>query len=129
MTVTVHATTAAVTINAPTGTKFGNLNGSHQNHFAHQALMNDWQAIARAAIRAAKMPRIDPPVVITVYVHRTTNAKSDSPNVMPTIKAAIDALVKEGVIPDDHDGIVEATVIRRGDKHPTPGLTLNVQAA
>lgn len=110
------------------GRKFANLNGSHGNPHAHQGLMNEWQSLAILAARKARVQPVQPPVVITALVHRTTNAHSDAHNVTPTIKACIDAAVKCGVIPDDHDGICWELVTKRGDNRATPAVTIRVES-
>ena len=111
------------------GHKWVSLNGSHGNPRPYQASMNDWIARATVAIRAAKPEPVAAPVEIVAYVRRTTNALSDAPNVMPSIKACIDAAVRCGVIPDDHDGIVRQTIIRRGPNAATPTIELIIRKA
>ena len=108
------------------GRRWANLNGSHGNHHAHQALMNEWQARSVVAIRQARCTPVAPPVTITAEVHRTRAGRADAHNVTPTIKACIDAAVACGLIPDDHDGIVSALVIRPGHKMPAPAITLTI---
>lgn len=110
------------------GTRWASLNGSHRNHHAHQALMNDWKARGVVAIFAGKtLPHYEEPVAITATVRRTRNAKADAHNVAPTIKACIDALVACGVIPDDHDGIVRRLIIEGGPKAKVPTVELLVE--
>lgn len=111
------------------GTKWVNLNGSHGNHYAHQQLMNAWKDLAMIEIHERGPVVVDAPVTITAIVHRTTNARSDAHNVLPTIKACIDGLVACGVIEDDHDGIVRRTIIERGAKTTKPTIDLIVSAS
>ena len=112
------------------GTRWANMNGSHGNHHAHQALMNEWKQRAVLALRESyHAARFVTPVQITATVRRTTNAKADAHNVTPTIKACIDALVACGVIPDDHDGIVRRLVIEGGPKAKVPTVELRVEVA
>lgn len=110
------------------GRRFANLNGSHGSHFAHQGLMDEWKSRAILQARKARLRPVTPPVVITAYVHRTSNQHSDAHNVTPTIKACIDAIVGHhggiGVIPDDNDGVVRELRIRRGPNMHTPAITL-----
>ena len=110
------------------GGKWVNLNGSHRNHHAHQALMDAWKALAHLAIRAQHPVPIEPPVVITATVRRTVNRPADAHNVTPTIKACIDAAVEAGLIPDDHDGIVRRLIIEPGPKAPRPTIELTLEA-
>lgn len=111
------------------GHRWLSLNGSHQNPRAYQAGINDWKTRAIAAIRAAKPAPVQTPVEIIAYVCRTTNAASDAPNVMPSIKACIDAAVTCGVIPDDNDKLVWETRIRRGPNAATPTIELVIRTA
>ena len=108
------------------GRKWANLNGSHGNHHAHQKLMDEWQALAFAAIFNQGCEPVTPPVTITATVRRTTAAKADAHNVTPTIKACIDAAVKAGLIPDDNDGIVRSLTIQGGPKAPAPTIELTI---
>lgn len=121
--------TAAVVKFSVTAARFVSLNGSHRNPYAHQAAMNTWKRAALAAIDAADCHAVEPPVVITATVRRTTNARSDAHNVLPCIKAVIDAAVEAGVIDDDHDGIVRALVIEAGPKAAAPTIELRIEAA
>lgn len=111
------------------GGRWVNLNGSHRNHHAHQALMDAWKALALIAIRTQDCVAIDPPVVITATVRRTTAAKADAHNVTPTIKACIDAAVESGLIPDDHDGIVRRLIIEPGPKAARPTIEITLESA
>lgn len=127
MSATTRAVRAAYAIE---GTRWANLNGSHRNHHAHQALMDEWKGRAVVAIMAGDcLPHIDAPVVITATVRRTVNRPADAHNVAPTIKACVDALVACGVIEDDHDGIVRRLVIQGGPKAGKPTIELEVEAA
>lgn len=113
------------------GTRWANLNGSHGNHYAHQALMNVWKNLAILAIRQQRAAgqRFAGPVVVTATVRRTTNGKADAHNVTPTIKACIDAAVHCGVLDDDHDGIVRELRIKAGPKAAKPTIELHIEAA
>ena len=108
------------------GRVWANLNGSHMNHHAHQALMREWKDRAALAIRAARCERVEPPVVITATVRRTRSGRADAHNVLPTIKAAIDAAVPS-IIDDDHDGIVRRLVIQAGPKAPVPTVEITIE--
>jgi hypothetical protein len=113
-----------------TGRKWATMNGSHGNHHAHQALMNEWKRRALVGILGSTpIPAIDAPVIITATVQRTTNAKADAHNVTPSIKACIDAAVSAGIIADDHDGIVRRLIIEPGPKAKQPTVTIRIEAA
>lgn len=111
------------------GRKWVNLNGSHGNQYAHQALMDDWKARAIIAIRQTSCQPLDAPVTITATVRRTTAARADAHNVTPTIKACIDAAVTCGLIPDDHDGIVSRLIIQGGPKAIMPTIELVIECS
>lgn len=110
------------------GRRWVDLNGSHGHPRAYQAHMNEWLSRAFIAARSAKVQPVQTPVIVTAYVHRTTNAHSDAHNVTPTIKACIDAAVKAGVIPDDHDGIVYELRTRRGANRAVPAITIRIES-
>lgn len=112
------------------GDRWVTMNGSHHNHYAHQQHMREWQNRAILQIRQQRIQPFQPyPVVMTALVHRTTNAKSDAHNVLPTIKACIDGIVICGVLPDDNDDIISRLVIERGPQRPDPAVTLILEAA
>ena len=110
------------------GRRFVQLNGSHGNPHAYQGQMNEWKTRAILAARKAKVQPVQPPVVITALVHRTTNAHSDAHNVTNSIKACIDAAVACGVIPDDHDGYVRRLITERGPNMACPAITIRVES-
>lgn len=109
------------------GRTWANLNGSHGHHHAHQALMDDWRDRAVLAIRLTRCQPVATPVTITATVHRTTRARADAHNVTPSIKAAIDAAVTAGLIPDDSDEYVSRLVIEPGAVMAVPSLTIRIQ--
>lgn len=79
------------------------------------------QAIADAAnimARNAKIPALDR-VTITVVYHPAAKRRLDPHNWYPTIKAAIDGLVRAGVLPDDDHTHLLGVDIVLGD--PVPG--------
>lgn len=111
------------------GLKWVSKNGSHGNAYAHQNHMQNWKDEAIKAVRlAGRVQRIDPPVHLTAWVHRTSNRRSDAHNVSSTIAACIDGIVACNVIPDDNDRIVEAFTIRRGVNWDHPGISITVEA-
>ena len=112
---------------AYSGRVWVSLNGSHRNPHAHQALMRHWHDRALAAIRATVCEPVTPPVVITATVRRVRNARQDAHNVLPTIKAGIDAAVAAGIIPDDDDTVVSRLVIQAGPKAPTPTVEITIE--
>jgi hypothetical protein len=66
---------------------------------------------ARWAIRAAKVPRIVG-AVVTLHYRVPDMRVRDSDGPAPTLKACLDALVAEGVLPDDSWVCVPASGIR-----------------
>lgn len=110
-----------------TGKLWVSLNGSHRNPHAHQALMRGWFDRAVVAIRDQHAAAVEPPVVITATVRRTRNARQDAHNVLPTIKACIDAAVRCELIPDDDDSVVRALVIQAGPKASVPTVEIAIE--
>jgi hypothetical protein len=110
-----------------TGRRWVNLNGSRGGHHAYNARMLEWKDRAIIAIRAAKCEPVTPPVTITATVRRTRNARQDAHNVLPTIKAAIDAAVACRLIEDDHDGILKRLVIEAGPKASVPTVEITIE--
>ncbi len=55
---------------------------------------------AQVAIRAANVDPV-PGAVVTLHWLIPTKGRRDSDNLNPTLKACLDALVAEGVLPDD----------------------------
>jgi len=117
------------------GPKWSTMNGSHRNHYAHQALQNWWRAKADVTVlNASELDEkfdepVPSPVVITATVHRVRNGRADAHNVTPTIKACIDGMVSAGVIEDDSDEHVTELRIRAGEKRPQPTVTLLIEHA
>lgn len=56
---------------------------------------------ARWAIRAARLAPIEGPVEITLHYLLPNRVRRDADGMFPTLKAVQDALVLEGVLPDD----------------------------
>ena len=112
---------------AYTGKVWLNLNGSHGHHFAHAAEVRYWKARAEVGIRAAKCQPVEPPVTITATVRRVRGGRQDAHNVLPTIKAGIDAAVDLGLIPDDSDDFVRRLVIQAGPKAPVPTVEITIE--
>lgn len=108
------------------GRKFANLNGSHGNHHAHQALMNEWRDRATIAVRAACHEPVPAPFEIVATVRRTTNARADAHNVTPTIKACIDGAVVAGLIEDDNDALLRRLIIQGGPKAAAPCVEFSI---
>ena len=113
------------------GPKWSTMNGSHRNHYAHQALQNQWRDTALAFAHPLFQVRgqVASPVVITATVHRVRNGRADAHNVTPTIKACIDGAVRAGLLVDDSDEHVTELRIRAGEKRPQPTVTLLIEHA
>lgn len=89
------------------------------------------KAITDAAIvaaRAAKIPRLDRVRIVAVW-HPPTKGRSpvrDAHNLSPTYKAAIDGVVRAGVLDDDRDEFVSAVVIEPGPKRDRGQFVLHL---
>ena len=54
-------------------------------------------------------------VAITATIHKTTRARYDLDEHMPTIKACIDGLRDAGIIAEDHTGVIPELTLRVGE--------------
>jgi hypothetical protein len=111
------------------------VNANDRGHWRPRAaLIAEWRRAGAIYARQARLPRIDPPVVLTAYVHRIDNRRADAQNMAPTIKAVVDGIVDHGVLPDDANKYVAATIIKPGPKvlareYPLGLLTLEIARA
>lgn len=110
-----------------TGPKWASLNGSHGHWSTENRLRQAWLTTAIVACRAARLRPAMEPVELTVTIHRTTNARSDAPNLAPTVKACTDALVRTGVLTDDNDRVIVRTITERGPNRDRPTVTLTIR--
>lgn len=114
----------AYTVALPAGLPL--LNANERLHWRKK---NDrTQAIADAAIvmaRKAKIPTLDK-VTITVVYHPNAKRRLDPHNWYPTVKAAIDGIVRAGVLPDDDHTHLLGVDIILGDPVPGSQLVLHI---
>ncbi|HET7326975.1 MAG TPA: hypothetical protein VFJ14_06765 [Nocardioidaceae bacterium] len=75
---------------------------------------------ARWTIRAEHPEPFDPPVTVTLHYRPATRRVCDSDGIAPTLKIALDALVREGLLPGDDWRYVTATTQRIHP--PLPGM-------
>lgn len=74
---------------------------------------------ARQVIRAAKMPPLGRARIVAAY-SLPTHRRLDPANWAPSAKNYVDALVLEGVLPDDDTEHVIGPDMRLGDPYPNP---------
>lgn len=76
------------------------------HHYSEAAQKKQLKLQARAAIRAAQLAPITEPAAV-IFTHRPADRRRrDTDGPAPALKAALDALVDEGIIPDDNSGHV-----------------------
>lgn len=118
----------------PSPTEWINSN-DRRHRMAHAALTREWRQAAAWAALQARLPRINQPVTITATVHKANRVKFDAGNLYPTIKAAIDGLVKHpkhggaDVLADDDNDHVTALTIRQGAHDGRARLVLTITPA
>ena len=116
----------------PSPTEWINSN-DRRHRMAHAALTRTWRQAAAWAALQARLPRIDVPVTITATVHKANRVKFDAGNLYPTIKAAIDGLVKHpthggaDVLADDDNEHLTALTIRQGEHDGRARLVLTIR--
>lgn len=104
------------------------LNAERKGHWSDRAeATQDFVQQAKILAKAAKIPRLECILVEATPFYPNLAGHTDVGNVYPSVKAAIDGIVKAGVIPDDKPPYVQAItfripVIRRGEI----GLTIEV---
>lgn len=106
------------------------IRSNDRRHFhATAALTRTWREAAAWRARQERLPKITVPVEITAVIHRADRRKADAPNSWPSVKAAIDGLVDAGVLVDDDDTRVLATIFRPGAPMERSQLTLIITIA
>lgn len=108
--------------------RFPEANGSHGSPYAKNRLVQEWRTLTMIEARRLRLAPVPSPWRLDVQVHRTSLRHSDATNAFWAIKAAVDALVKEGVLAGDCDCHCAATTIRRGPQSERPAITLTFEA-
>lgn len=102
-------------IDIPPGTVLLNLNDERAMHrMKRYRIVEGIKDAAGWVARAQRIPRLER-VQAYGLLHVPDNRKRDPGNWMPTQKAAIDAIVRLGVLADDDAEILADLGIRRGD--------------
>ena len=86
-------------------------NRTRGNPHARANEVKDAKEQARWAIRAARLPRLCG-AELTLCLRVATKHRRDADNLAPTLKVCSDALVAEGVLPDDSWVCVPSVTIR-----------------
>ena len=104
----------------PPGTPLLNLNDERSMHrMKRYRIVEGIKEAAGWVAKAQRIPRLEH-VEAHGLLHVPDKRKRDPGNWMPTQKAAIDAIVRVGVLADDHAGILADLGIRLGE----PGRVL-----
>lgn len=103
------------------------LNGGTGNRYARANAIRTIRRASMLHARAAGVPRLQHAKVTLEYQPRATR-RSDSLNIAPTLKAAVDGLVDLGVLPDDDDAHCEQTprVLPKGPQFNAEGHRLRL---
>lgn len=106
-----------ITVVAPVGpVKDWWINTNQKKHWARrQPVTLAWRARGSFAARGA--PRVQQ-AHIHAALHFGDLARRDAHNYTDTVKAAIDGLVDEAILPDDNDKHLLSLTVVRGDKAP-----------
>lgn len=70
------------------------------NHWVKAKAVAEWREAARWSIRAARIPACGR-ILVTLHYIPAQNRKRDPNNLIAALKPVEDALVDEGVVPDD----------------------------
>lgn len=76
------------------------------HHMARASLVRQVRADTGWLVKAAKVPRL-PRCRVGLYYVPKTAGRRDEDNLVPTLKAACDAIVDAGVVPDDTPSYME----------------------
>lgn len=100
----------------------------------HHAMRRKWeQALsdARTDIRRTYWHAVDTPAVVILHWRQPDRRRRDGDGAMPTLSACLDALVLEGVLPDDSwQHVVHSGVTVHDPAKGLPGaLWLTIQPA
>ncbi len=114
---------AAVTVTVCPGVKWISANDRSSWHVRAE-LTRAWLKATSVLIAAQRPAPIPAPVEVFILVHRTSNRRSDAPNVAPTAKACVDGAVAAGLLTDDNDKVIVRTIFERGSNRPQPALTI-----
>ena len=100
----------------------------------HHVMRRKWSDAldaARYAIRAAKVKPLDGRVIVLLHWQQPDKRRRDGDGAFPTLSACLDALVLEGVIPDDSWTYVAHSGVTVHEPRPgTPGqLWLDITPA
>lgn len=104
-----------VTIDIPAPCAFINSN-DRRHRMAEADLTKAWRAAA--AVAAANITPLSPPVHITAHIHKPRGGRYDPGNLYPTAKALVDGLVDAGLLTDDDHKHVIGPDMRHGGKGP-----------
>lgn len=106
------------------------INANQRLHWAARArLTRAWREAAGWHARADRIARFTSPVNIRAVVHKSTIARFDPHNLVPTVKAAVDGLVDARVLLDDDSEHLRVLSVEDGGRREKPCLVLLVTVA
>ncbi len=87
----------------------------------HHRLVEQWQNAAWAVTKNAKAPQFERVRIVAWRDAPNVDGHHDPSNYAPTAKAAVDGLVRAGLLPDDNWKHLIGPDMRRGVLYPAPG--------
>jgi hypothetical protein len=114
------------TLEMPPRTEWMTSNDHKGGYGRRKRLTEEMLTDARWVIKAARMPRLERARIVAAYCP-AKHQRLDPGNWYPSAKPYVDALVAEGVLPDDDTEHVIGPDMRLGDPHPPcPRMVLRV---
>ena len=117
----------AFVFTVPAASKMLTANRAGSDRYARGRVVQEWQANTRQALRAFRIPPFTERAEIVTSWHGTKNVRRDGANSYPTVKAIIDAMVKEGVLADDDHAHLYGPIMLVGRKRHAATITVAIR--